>query len=109
MKNYTVEFLPSAKEDLRTSFLWGVNIWGKTQAGKWLNKINAACKKRLKQFPESCPIAPENKEFDIHLRQFIIDRYRVIFTIEENTVKILYVRGSYNGTSFDEDETEDSD
>jgi plasmid stabilization system protein ParE len=104
MKGYKVEFLPTAKQDLRTSFLWGVNVWGKTKAGQWLNKINATCKKRLKQFPESCPIAPESKEFDITLRQFVIDRYRVIFTIQEDAVKILFVRGAYIGNLEDSDD-----
>jgi toxin ParE1/3/4 len=97
MKSYEVEFLPTAKQDLQTSFLWGVNVWGKKQAGQWLNEINATCKKRLKQFPESCPIAPESREFSITLRQLVIDRYRVIFTIQKDTVKILYVRGAYIG------------
>ena len=104
MKNYKVEFLPSAKNDLRTSFLWGVNVWGKTQAGRWLNRINATCKKRLKKFPESCPIAPESKEFDVTLRQFVIDRYRVIFTIKDDTVKILYIRGAYVGSVEDSED-----
>ena len=107
MKSYKVEFLLSAKEDLRTSFLWGLNVWGKTQAERWLNKMNATCKKRLKQFPESCPLAPESKEFDRELRQFVIDRYRVIFTIQNDTVKILYVRGAYVGTIFDDVDEED--
>ncbi|MBK8809777.1 MAG: type II toxin-antitoxin system RelE/ParE family toxin [Acidobacteria bacterium] len=94
MKNYRVEFLPTAKHDLRTSFLWGVSVWGKTQAGQWLNKLNVTCKKRLKQFPESCPIALESKEFGITLRQLVIDRYRVIFTIQEDS---FFVHGSTNG------------
>ncbi len=104
MKSYKVEFLPSAKQDLLTSFLWGVNVWGKTKAGRWLNEINSICKKRLKHFPESCPIAPESKEFDLTLRQLLIDRYRLIFTIQENTVKILYVRGAYIGNVEDLDD-----
>jgi plasmid stabilization system protein ParE len=106
MKSYKVEFLPTAKQDLRTSFLWGVDVWGKTQAGQWLNTINTNCKKRLKQFPESCPIAPESKEFGITLRQLVIDRYRVIFTIQEDTVKILYVRGAYVGDFEGSDDDE---
>jgi toxin ParE1/3/4 len=107
MKSYKVEFLPTAKEDLRTSFLWGLNVWGKNQAGRWLNKMNAACKKRLSQFPESCPIAPESKEFSRELRHFVIDRYRVIFIIQNDTVKILYVRGAYSNGIFDDADEED--
>ena len=95
IKTYKAEFLPNAKEDLLASFEWGIDVWGKIQAEKWLNQFYATCKKRLKQFPESCPIAPESKDLDRELRQLIIDRYRVIFIVKDLTVTILYVRGAY--------------
>ena len=102
MKTYTIKFLPTAEQDLRTSFLWGINVWGKTQASKWLRNFYAACKKHLKQFPESCPIAPESDEFERELRQLVIERYRVIFTIKDDTVFVLYVRGAYVGSIVDD-------
>ena len=104
MKSYKVEFLPSAQQDLRLSFEWGVNVWGKTQAQKWLKGFYATCKKRLKQFPQSCPIAPESEDLGRELRQFVIVRYRVIFLVKGDTVTVLYVRGAYSGTMFDDDE-----
>ena len=106
MKSYKVKFLPSAKQDLRTSFLWGVNMWGKAQAERWLREIYATCKNRLSQFPESCPIAPEGEDFGRELRQFIVNRYRVIFTVKDDIVTILYVRGAYSGTVFDSEDEE---
>jgi plasmid stabilization system protein ParE len=109
MKRYKVAFLPSAQHDLRLSFEWGASMWGKTQAKKWLRELSATCKKRLTQFPEACPIAPESEDLGRELRQLVIDRYRVIFVVVNDVVTILYVRGSYNGTSFDDDETKDSD
>lgn len=107
MKIHPVKFLPSAEQDLRTSYLWGVNVWGKTQADKWLKSFYAACKKRLKQFPESCPVAPESEEFGRELRQFVIDRYRVIFIIKDDVVFVLYVRGAYIGSIIDDAEQSD--
>ena len=106
MKRYKVEFLPSARQDLRASFLWGVNVWGKTPAERWLRKFSATCKNRLTQFPESCPIAPESEELERTIRQLIIDRYRVLFIVQGDTVNILYVRGSYLGAMADEPEEE---
>ena len=107
MKIRTVKFLPAAEQDLRTSFLWGVNVWGKTQADKWLKSFIATCKKRLRQFPESCSIAPESEDLERELRQFVIDRYRVIFTIKDDIVFVLYVRGAYVGTIFDDTDEPD--
>ena len=107
MKRYQVEFLPSAKQDLRTSFLWGVNVWGKTPAERWLRKFSAICKKRLAQFPESCPLAPESEELERTMRQLIIDRYRVVFIVQGDMVSVLYVRGSYLGVGEDEPDDED--
>lgn len=104
MKRYQVEFLPTAQQDLRLSFEWGANIWGKTRAKKWLREFAATCKKRLKQFPESCPIAPESEDLGRELRQLVIDRYRVIFVVRNDVVTILYVRGAYIGTISDNED-----
>ena len=102
MKRYKVIFHPLAEQDLRTSFGWGVAVWGKTQAKRWLHKFYATCKKRLSRFPESCSIAQDSEDLGRELRQFVIDRYRVIFTIKDDTVIVLYVRGAYVGTLFDD-------
>ena len=107
MKSYKIEFLPTAKQDLRLSYEWGVNVWGKTKAQKWLHEFYATCKKRLRQFPESCPIAPESEDLGRELRQFVIDRYRVILIVKGDTVTVLYVRGAYVGTMIDDVDEED--
>jgi plasmid stabilization system protein ParE len=107
MKSYKVEFLPTAKQDLRLSYEWGVKTWGKTQAQKWLQEVYTTCKKRLRQFPESCPIAPESEDLGRELRQFVIDRYRVIFIVNGDVVTVLQVRGAYIGTMFDDVGEED--
>lgn len=100
MKKYNVVFLPSAMADLRVIFLWGVRAWGTQQAGIWLTEIRTVCRKQLLYLPTSCPIAPESKEVSLPLRHLVVDRYRVIFTSQEHTVHILYVRGAYTGADF---------
>lgn len=107
MKHYKVNFHPMAEQDLRASFAWGVTVWGKPQAQKWLHKFYATCKKRLSQFPKSCPIAQESEDLGTELRHFVIDRYRVIFTIKDDTVTVLYVRGAYIGTTVDDADESD--
>ncbi len=95
MKKFKVVFHRQAITDIDTSFEWGIEVWGKEQAVKWARNFYDACRERLSQFPESCSIAPESKDVGMTIRQLLIDRYRVLFVIEESTVEIIYVRGPY--------------
>jgi plasmid stabilization system protein ParE len=104
---YKVIFHTQAVLDIETSFAWGIRNWGKQQAEKWARQFYKTCKKRLSQFPEACPIAPESKELGIIIRQLVIDRYCALFIVEDDTVEILYVRGAYSGTMFDDVDEED--
>lgn len=88
---YKVIFHSQAILDIETSFNWVLRVWSKTQAKKWANQFYRTCKKRLSQFPESCPIALESKDLGATIRHLIIDRYRALFVIEGDTVEILYV------------------
>jgi len=40
------------------------------------------------------PRAPENNEFEEEIRQMIVGRYRVLFTIKGKRVHVLHVRGA---------------
>jgi plasmid stabilization system protein ParE len=104
---YKVIFHAQAILDIETSFEWGVRTWGKKQAEKWARQFYKTCKKRLSQFPEACPIAPESKELDVTIRQLVIDRYCTLFVVEGDTVEILYVRGAYSSAMFDDVDEED--
>lgn len=50
----------------------------------------------LTEFPERCPLAPENTRFPFEIRQLLYGRkphtYRILFTINENVVQILHIR-----------------
>ena len=103
---YKIIFHRQAILDIDFSFNWGVRVWGKTQAEKWSRGFYTTCKKRLSQFPESCPIAPESNDLGFTIRQLVIGRYRALFVVEVATVEILYVRGSYVGAMLDEPDEE---
>ena len=49
----------------------------------------------LAEMPERCSLAPENKEFSFEVRHLLYGRrphvYRVVFTIEDDTVYILHL------------------
>jgi hypothetical protein len=60
--------------------------------------IVVACMKRIVLQPLACSIAPENAEFDFELRQALFKTrhgvpYRCVFTVVDDEVRILRVRG----------------
>lgn len=95
MQEYTLVFAPQAQEDLENAVAW---LSGKApgKVSEWI-----ACLKEevdtLKTMPERCPLAPENGLWgNEELRQLLFlrypSKYRVIFTIHKNTVRILNIR-----------------
>jgi plasmid stabilization system protein ParE len=50
----------------------------------------------LASFPERCPLAPENTVFPYEVRQLLYGRkphvYRILFTIQGETVHVLHIR-----------------
>lgn len=93
---YTVILTQNARREMDISYDWGCDKWGKTQAKKWYRGLMQAVL-GLEHFPESQPLAPESEETGILLRQLIYGRYRILFTVEQNMVLILYCRGAYIG------------
>ncbi len=97
MKRYEVEFAEEADNELFKSYIWGNSEWGAEAANKWVRAFRTAIFKILTSFPKSQPIAPDNDEYEMQVRQMIIGRYRVLFTINDNIVTVLEIRGPYTG------------
>ena len=96
MRRFGLRYNPEALSDLSDSFEWGVQFWGGEAARKWYNEIDLSIERRLSSMPESCPLAPESDDLDIEIRQLILGRYRILFTIEYDLVRVLYIRGPYS-------------
>ncbi len=94
---YYVLYNSDARKDLTASFEWGVENWGAEAAAKWYNEIEEIIDRRLSTMPRSCPLARENDDFSFEVRNLIYGRYRVLFTITGDTVRILHLRGPYTG------------
>ena len=103
MKRYKVVTEEPAIENIETSFEWGCRTWGVKQARTWVSELRSAILS-LARFPERHPIAPENDEFAETIRQMIIGRYRVLFTIRGIKVHVLHVRGPFAETDTVESE-----
>lgn len=97
MKRYQVVIEELAQADVQRSYDWGCRVWGKAQAQKWVRDLRAATMKQLNTVPAGFPLAPESDEFREEIRQMIVGRYRVLFTIQGRRVHVLHVRGAYVG------------
>jgi plasmid stabilization system protein ParE len=96
MKRYLIVFEESAQADVRGSYDWGCRVWGKKEAQRWARQLRTAVSKQLSIMPKGFPIAPEDDEFAEEIRQMVIGRYRVLFTIRKGKVHVLHVRGAYS-------------
>lgn len=96
MKKYNVILLPSVYHDLKDSHSWGVKQWGVKQANQWLKEVKKSAMS-LSILPERYPLAPENDQFEEEIRQLVLGRYRLLCSIEENTVYILHCIGGFTG------------
>ena len=90
-------FEDSAQANVRESFEWGCRAWGKREARQWARQLRTAVLEQLGVVPKAFPLAPENDEFSEEIRQMIVGRYRVLFTIKGRNVHVLHVRGAYVG------------
>ena len=96
MKRYAVIFEESAQADVRGSYDWGCRVWGKKEARRWVREIRTAVLRQLSIVPKGFPIAPEDNEFTEEIRQMVVGRYRVLFTIRKGKVHVLHIRGAYS-------------
>ena len=96
MKRFAVVFEESAQADVRISYEWGCRVWGKKEAQRWVRDLWTAVSRQLSTVPRGFPLAPEDDEFPEEIRQMIVGRYRVLFTIRKTKVHVLHITGAYN-------------
>jgi plasmid stabilization system protein ParE len=95
MKRHAVVFEKSAQANVRESYDWGCSVWGRKEAARWVRELREAVSKQLAVVPKGFPLAPENDEFPEEIRQLVVGRYRVLFTIKKHRVHVLHVRGAH--------------
>jgi plasmid stabilization system protein ParE len=90
---YTVVVEASARRDIDEAYRWmGQNI-SPESATLWYLEIYGAMDS-LKDFPARCGRAPEKQFFKEEIRQLICGKYRILFEIDGEIVRILHVRHS---------------
>ena len=97
MRSYSIIFSDEAEADLISSVQWGCNNWGEEMTWKWYRQTRSKINDILSTIPLAQPRVPHNAEFDMEVRQMFIGRYRVLFNVKDQTVRILHVRGRFTG------------
>ena len=92
MKRHLVIFEKSAQVNVDESYNWGCRVWGRKEAQRWVRQLRVAVSKQLSIVPKGFPLAPEDDEFSEEIRQMVVGRYRVFFTIRKGKVHVLHVR-----------------
>ena len=98
MKRYRVIVTPRAEDDISKAYEW-LKAERPRYAEVWLDGIRERIL-GLDTLPESHALAPESAAFDRDVRQLLFGRgtpWRIFFTIEGSTVRIVHVRHGRRG------------
>ena len=81
--------------------------WNKLLAKQHFRLQRPRCIASLQEKPQRCSLATENEIFPEEVRQLLYgksrNRYRVLFTIRQNIVYILFVRHTAQALLTDDD------
>jgi plasmid stabilization system protein ParE len=95
---YSIVIEPTAEREIRSAVRWMSENASPHVAARWYNglikKIDT-----LRSHPLRCPLVAENDRFPEEIRELLygragkrIHKHRIIFTLRDKTVHILYVR-----------------
>ena len=91
---HAIHIFPRARADIRAKVAW-LRQRSPAAASKWHAGLRATIAS-LADSPEHCPLADEAADLGVDLRQLLFGRqrnvYRVLFTIDGQTVNVLRVR-----------------
>lgn len=92
---FRVEISAEAESDANSILDWLLSEHAGETGILWFLALDHAITS-IATFPERCPLAPETGRFPFEMRQLLYGRkshaYRILFTIEGDTVEILHIR-----------------
>jgi len=92
---FRVESTARAEQDLDAILKWLLTQEAGEDGFRWFERMRKAVAS-LSELPHRCPLAPETGEFPFEVRQLLYGRkphlYRILFTIEGETVVVLHIR-----------------
>jgi len=85
----------AAEEDADAILAWLMSEHAGETGLRWFVALQDAIAS-LAEFPQRCPLAPENAAFPFEIRHLLYGRkphvYRILFTIEDHSVYVLHIR-----------------
>ena len=92
---FRVELTSRAGHDADTILDWLATQHAGETGKRWVEALEGACT-TLQRFPRGCALAPESKVFPFEVCQLLYGHkphvYRILFTIEAETVYVLHIR-----------------
>jgi plasmid stabilization system protein ParE len=92
---FKVRTTPDAEEDTLAILDWLIEHQAADAGLRWFLKMDEAISS-LAELPNRCKLAPENEFFPVEIRELLYGQkphvYRILFTIEGDTVVVLHVR-----------------
>lgn len=90
MKQFRLVYTQAAVQDLYEAYTY-IRSESPRNAAIWRAKLMSAANS-LRSSPGRCSLAPENSLTTEEIRQLIFGNYRVLFTIDGESVVILHFR-----------------
>ncbi len=107
-QKYNVIIQPAAQKAIEETYLWFSNDSSR-KARIWLEGLCQAILS-LENMPFRCSLAFENDFFDEEIRQLIYGKgrnaYRILFTIVDDSIQVLFVRHTAQKPMIDESDEE---
>ena len=94
---FRVEVTASAEQDADAILEWLISQHAGKTGMRWFAALQDAIAS-LAEFPERCPLAPENSTFPFEVRHLLYGNkphvYRILFTVVDKIVYVLHIRHS---------------
>lgn len=95
--DFRVDLSEQAQRDIAAIYGWLRTEHAGDAGERWFAALRAAITS-LTTFPSRCSLAPENQDLPVELRQLLYGSrphvYRILFTVEADTVQVLHIRHS---------------
>jgi len=92
---FRVETTATADQDADAILAWLLSEHAGDAGLQWFQSLQDAIAS-LGQFPQRCPLAPESSGFAFEVRQLLYGNpphvYRILYTLEHQTVYVLHIR-----------------
>jgi plasmid stabilization system protein ParE len=90
--SYSLAIEEEAEQDIEAIVAWMAQ-YSPEKATLWGFEIQEAIES-LQTFPFRCPLARESETFGAAIRHLLFGKYRILFTVIDETVYVLRVRHS---------------